>query len=434
MNYQEASAFLYSLKGLGMRLTLDRMERFCKLLGNPEKNFQAIHIAGTNGKGSTSAALASIFQAAGLRTGLYTSPHLIDLCERIQINRSPISHETLAITIERVLPAWKTMESEGAPPTFFELMTALAFQHFRDQKVDVAVIETGLGGRLDATNVLEKPEACVITSISFDHERILGHTLSKIAQEKAGIFKKGARLFAVQSQAEVENALEAKAKELGSIIQFVPPAKRASSDIQNKNGKMKQFFLCEGDNTTYTTSLLGPHQLQNLALAIHTARGLQDQFQLSTHTIERGIAEAHWAGRFDIISSNPWWIIDGAHNIDGLTHACNTWMEAIQAPPGRIIFGVLGDKNFQAMASRLDAWAPNFEIWLVPVDSERAIEPDRLQPFFKQNRPKIWNSVADALASQKADPHPQGTLLLGSLYLVGESLNWLKGEKAKTDT
>ena len=422
MRYQEAQAFLYSLKGLGMRLTLDRMERFCELLGHPEKRIRAVHVAGTNGKGSTSAALASIFQVAGLRTGLYTSPHLVDLRERIQMNRALISEEAFAAAVERALPAWKALEKEGAPPTFFELMTALAFDYFADQKVDIAVIETGLGGRLDATNVIEKPLACVMTSIGLDHERILGGTLAQIAHEKAGIFKEGALLFAADAPPEVHEVLEGRAHKLGLEVEFVPPARKIS--LESQNGQLKQRFEC-GD-AVYETSLLGTHQLQNLALAIHTTRGLQKCLMFSDEAIQQGIAEAKWAGRFDVIGSDPWWILDGAHNADGLKNACAAWMESIGAPPGRVIFGALGDKQFETMAEVLDAWADDLEIWLVPIDSDRALDPQKLVPYFTRNQPRVLDSAADACTAQHEKPHLRGTFLLGSLYLVGEALRWLR--------
>ncbi len=284
----------------GVLYDLARMRRLMTALGGPEARFPAIHIAGTNGKGSTAAHLEAIYRAAGYKTGLYTSPHLVRLEERIQVNRELISAECLAKGVgilEAILKEWPASEW----PTFFEAMTALAFWHFAEEAIDMAVVETGLGGRLDATNILPSPLATVITTISHDHEAILGETLAAIAQEKAGIFKAGVPVFLGQLPVEAEAVMMAAAEKLGVNVTRV-------SDV---------FGL---DIQHYPMSrLLGVHQRVNAGLAVTVVEALQHWLPVEKNAIEQGLRTVDWPGRWQEIAltEGPRLILDGAHNEEG---------------------------------------------------------------------------------------------------------------------
>lgn len=302
MQWASANDFLMRLSHSqeGALYDLARMRRLMTAFGRPEMGFSAIHIAGTNGKGSTAAHLEAIYRAAGYKTGLYTSPHLVRLEERIQVNRELIPAESLAQGVgllEVILKEWPASEW----PTFFEAMTALAFWYFAEEAVDIAVVETGLGGRLDATNILPSPLATVITTISYDHEAVLGETLAAIAQEKAGIFKAGVPVFLGQLPVEAETVMMAVAKGLG--VQVTRLSDAFGLDIQH-----------------YPMSQLqGPHQRVNAGLAVTVVEALRGIVPVEAHAIEQGLLTVDWPGRWHEIAliEGPRLILDGAHNEEG---------------------------------------------------------------------------------------------------------------------
>ena len=308
MTYEQAILFLDGRIGIGWKLRLDSMRSLLAELDNPHTQFKSVHIAGTNGKGSTAAMLESIFRAAGYKTGLYTSPHLLDVRERIQVNRENISPEHFADLMQRIAPF---IEKYGA--TYFEALTALSFLYFAESNVDIAFIETGLGGRLDATNVI-LPILSIITSIDFDHTKHLGDTLEKIAAEKAGIIKPGvpclvgdlppgAEEVAIQF-CEKQNSAFFKAGDIYKLTML--SEKSGATQFQSTNDKFP------GD---MQLSLNGRHQLSNAAIALTACELLlKDGFKVNHQHISFGFSHINWSGRFEIVGQNPTIILDVAHN------------------------------------------------------------------------------------------------------------------------
>src|SRR4051794_12308142 len=311
MSYASSVQFLYSLGNelkVGAKWDLERMRGLLAALGNPERGGRFVHVAGTNGKGSTCAMLASILSASGLRTGLYTSPHLEKPTERIQVNGREVSEQEFSAAFDAIREAAERLiadESIDGYPSYFEIVTAMAFLVFRE-KTDISVIEVGLGGRLDATNVLS-PELTVITPISFDHEAFLGNTLEAIASEKAGILKPNVPLVLARQEAEAEALMTRVAAELAVPVHH-------TRDVTLSRIKLTPYgseFAADG--LPLRLSLPGRHQIENAAAAIVAGRLLK----VEPAAIQEGLADAHWPGRLELISRNPDFILDGAHNPAG---------------------------------------------------------------------------------------------------------------------
>ena len=409
MSYAEAIAYLQALTQFGMRPGLERMERLTALAGHPERALRFIHVAGTNGKGSTCAFLESIYREAGLRVGLYTSPHLVHFSERIQIDRVPISDIDLTEIVSRLRPLAEE-SGLGESPTFFEFATLVALEYFQRQKVDLVVWETGLGGRLDATNVVT-PLACVITNIQFDHEKWLGHTLSEIAFEKAGIIKEEIPVLTASQEPE---ALE--------IIRRIAERKHAPLKALS-NSELQA--ICPGD-----VPLMGQHQRLNAGLAVAAAHCLIDILPVTDKNILDGIHKIYWPGRMQRVhwGKDCELLLDGAHNLGGV----EAFVQAIQAlnrRPTALVVGMLADKALEAMATQLAGLA--LEVFTVPVQNSRTALAATLADFFRRtpSAPVVHEcySVTDAL--QKASNH--GVIAVcGSLYLIGEVLALVGQSKA----
>src|SRR5579862_292504 len=315
--YQAAVASMYALghelaNAPSHKFDLAHMRILLGALDHPERKFPAVLIAGTNGKGSTAATLASILQASGVRTGLYTSPHLVRINERIRINSDQISDDDFALLHGVVARTAERLVEEGElpwHPSFFEMLTAIAFEYFAQNKVDMAVLEVGMGGRLDATNVVE-PRVSVITDISLDHQKFLGNTVTEIAQEKAGIIRPGGVVVTLPQQPQANDVIGSTILELEAqgvnAVPYVPPVSPASSEYLANSaggGRVSRYPLqVMGGQITVETPLLGRHQLRNVALAIAAAEELARQgFPITAATIEHGIRETHWAGRFQVM-------------------------------------------------------------------------------------------------------------------------------------
>jgi len=414
---EDSLGYLYHLHMMGVRLGLENTLALSEAMGNPHTKLKFIHIAGTNGKGSVAASLSSILQKAGVRTGLYTSPHLVKFSERIRIQEQNLPDETLRKLLGRLCPEIDRLRSLGYGITFFEATTILALLAFHEANVGIVVLETGLGGRLDATNIVD-PQLSLITSISYDHEAILGNTLPAIAGEKAGIIKPGKPVLSVEASEEIQSVFQKKADEVSAPLEFV----EAAHLLGLVEGTLFQRIRFRGRE--YRTPLLGQHQLQNVALAIRASEVLAGQgWGITPDHVYRGIEETRWPGRFEVISQNPWFILDGAHNEDGLRNALAAWKSLTGTYPGRIIFGVLKDKQLDLMISQLEETGS--EIWLVPVASPKSTSPDELASRFQKIRPRIWPSAQAALEASHPIP-ARGILLIGSLYLVGEILSRLR--------
>jgi dihydrofolate synthase/folylpolyglutamate synthase len=385
--YSVAIDWLFATQNRGVKLGLDNVRRLLANLGNPQNDLRFVHVAGTNGKGSVCAMIDSIYRAAGVRTGLFTSPHLVRFNERIQINGRPIEDADVVRGLQRI----RAQMDEERHPTFFEITTALAFDYFRSQGVDLVVLETGLGGRLDATNVVH-PLVSVLTSIDMDHQKWLGDTLGEIAAEKAGIIKPGVPVVSGPQFGEVRTVLEQIASSRSAPLSY------AESPIEG-------LFI----------GLAGSHQRLNAAIAveaIHKAR-----IQTDSQALKDGLANVYWPGRFQRITERI--VLDGAHNPAATKCVVETWRECGGPQKATIIFGGLLDKDLQGMIATLSTLAARFLI--VPIRSQRAASPTEIEPFVPQ--PLSATRCASAReALELAHRFKEQILVTGSLFLVGETL------------
>lgn len=397
MNYQEAIKFLYELQLFGARFNLDGISRLAAALGNPERDLRFIHVAGTNGKGSTCAFLASIYREAGLRCGLYTSPHLVSFGERIQINGEPISQADTAIglsLIREIIGPWTDTEK----PTFFEAVTALALWYFKKQLVELVIWETGLGGRLDATNIVS-PLVSVITPIDFDHQNVLGSTLEQIASEKAGIIKTGIPcVTAPQHDAALEVLTKVAQERQSPLVQF---------KLQKLPAKIH-------------LGLRGVFQEMNALTAIYTVECLQPTIPVSREVSVKGLENARWPGRFQLVRAGEReLILDGAHNPSGARALAVTLRLEYPGQRFPFIFASMRDKEWQEVFAIL---SPLCSQWhLVKLDSPRALEPETALDWLmtQGSLAQVDSSLTAALAATADEPL---TVLCGSLYFVGQAL------------
>ncbi len=408
MTINEALEKLYSLHNLGVKLGLANIERLLSTLGNPEKRFPSVHIAGSNGKGSVSSFLASILTEQGLKVGLYTSPHFVKFNERIRINGKEIEDDYILQFMSKV----ENYIAEYSP-TFFELTTALAFEYFARNKVDVAVIETGLGGRLDATNTL-LPLASVITTISYEHTNILGESLNEIAREKAGIIKQNTPLFLGLLPEEAENEIRKIAKERNAKIY----------SLENYLIKGKNFVKIQKADflfTIYKTGLIGYYQLLNAALSSLIANVV---FNIKDYkTLSDGLLKVKentgFQGRYEIYSENPKVIFDAAHNLEGVKIFLQEFAKEKGCSRKTLIFGAMRDKNLAEMLKQL---APHFdEILLTTIDYERAATVEELLQICNANNIKA-SPLTDAAEFVKKfirTKRKECLTILGSIYILG---------------
>lgn len=412
MNVSESIEYLLSLQSAGIKLGLDNMRRLCAELGHPERGLRFLHIAGTNGKGSVAAMLESILRSAGYRTGLYTSPHLVDFGERIRVCGLALDPAELAERTSSLRPVIEKLAGEGIRITFFEATTALAFGVFRDAAPDWVVLETGLGGRLDSTNVVD-PVITAITGIGLDHMEFLGTTLGEIAGEKAGIAKTGCPLVLGQVPDEARSVIIRRCAEISA-----PVVESGNGCPTHWNALLgRQAMRWGGDS--FEIGLAGRHQAANAAVVLSMVdllRGLGHK--ISKSAVEQGLAGVVWPARFEILRTSPPLVLDGGHNPDGMAMALEVWRECFGHDPGRVIFGCMRDKATAKMVSILDR--AELSILLVPVSSPRSAEPGILAEQFRRTRPRSCATLEEARRIDMSEPHPRGTLVLGSLYLAGE--------------
>ncbi len=411
---QSPEEFLASFDKFGIHLGLERIQQLLKDLGSPHQLFPVVHIAGTNGKGSVCAFLLSILQTAGYRVGRYTSPHLLDWRERITINGEWISNENLLTALQEVEAAIVPEFS----PTQFEVITAAMLWYFAKQEVDIAILETGLGGRLDATNVCDRPLVCAITSIGLDHCQQLGNTLGAIASEKAGIIKPKCPVVIAENAPEAIAALQAKATECDAPITWVNAATRTAI------GAIWQGF-------DYPLPLLGNHQLINSAIAIATIQSLRTQgWQISDDAIRIGMANTQWAGRlqwieFNLDGKSREILIDGAHNVA----AAEYLRQFVDASfPNQRKLWVIGILNTKDQAGILKALLhPDDLLFPVPVPNPATTSPQdlaKLVTAILKTPPQPYSSLELGLKAAFADRRsPDIVILCGSLYLVGQFLS-----------
>lgn len=423
-----ANEWLLSLHKLGIKFGLNNMRALAKASGHPERAFPAVHIAGTNGKGSCAAFLAAIAQAAGLKVGLTTSPHLARLNERIAINGAPISDRDLAFEVERIRESLAQLNAarpaDPIRPTFFEATILLAFRYFAREKVDLAIVETGLGGRLDATNVL-MPKLCVITNIALEHTELLGATLPAIAREKGGIIKRGVPLITGVREPAALAVLE------GLAAKRQAPCLRLGRefDVRATNAKHETLSFRAADTTLakLRLSLAGEHQRDNAALAFAAACELARLgFPIDRTAIRHGLENARWPGRLEWRAGNPPWLIDCAHNPAGIETLARHLETTLKGRRLLFVFAVMKDKDYTPMLARLAPLSGDWIFTAPPIP--RAEEPKRLAALLPKGDGRVL-AIADyrrALARAKAlEGEYDCVVLAGSIYWVGAAQGFL---------
>ena len=418
MTGQEAIERIQKEAWVGRKPGLERTRALLDRLGNPERELRYVHITGTNGKGSTAAMTASILTAAGLRTGLYTSPHLWRFHERFQVDGNPIPDEALGRIGERVLEAGRSIPD---PATEFELMTALGLLYFQEAGCDIVVLEVGLGGRLDSTNVIPSPEAAVITNIGLEHTQELGNTLAAIAGEKAGIIKPGCSTVLYHQSREVEEVVESVCCREGSPLILTAPD---SLEVLS-TGREGQRFIYRGRGP-FQLSLLGEYQLYNAAAALETVWRLADRgWKIPERAVQEGLERALWPGRMELARRGPDLLLDGSHNPQCMG-ALRRSLEALY-PGEKVTFltGVLADKDYPAMMGELLPLARAF-VTVTP-DSPRALPARELAQYLCREgvtaHPCQGLEQGLELARSLAGEGP--VCVCGSLYMIGEARHCL---------
>ncbi len=423
MTYKEAMDYISSVGRFGSNYGLERTFRLLELLGSPHEKIKFIHVAGTNGKGSTTAMITKILRGLGYKVGMYTSPYLEEFEERIQINGENINKDTLVNLLEEVKIAISKVIEEGYEhPTEFEIITALMFLHFYNEKVDYGVIEVGLGGRLDSTNVLT-PKVSVITSISLDHMNILGDNLKDIAKEKAGIIKAGVPVILYPQEKEVEEVIVKVAKEKNSKVYFI---KKETARLININYEdLYQNVEIESYKNKYTIKLplLGEHQILNLNVALNTIEVLceQEKAKLDKILVKKSLKDVKWIGRLEVLGMKPTIVIDGAHNIDGIKALRKNIEKYFKYNKIYLLLGILADKQVKEMIEEIAEIAE--KIYALTPHSERAeLSEDLKNEILKYNLNTIaFESYEEAfLLALKEAKEEDLILISGSLYMIGD--------------
>jgi len=414
MTYQEALAYISTVSSRGSKPGLERIRTLMDGLGNVQNRLKFVHLAGTNGKGSTSCMLSNILMQAGYKTGLFISPFIIRFNERMQVNGRHIPDDTLAEIVERVS---KVADAMDDAPTEFELITAAAFVWFAEENCDIVVLETGLGGRLDATNLIETNECAVITNIGIDHTDYLGSTLAEIAYEKACIIKDGRPVVSYGSDREALDVIMNYALTHGNPITVTDfdAIEPVSADLTG------QSFRYEGAD--YTIRLLGAHQQRNAALVLETVKVLRELgWRISHKHVTDGMAAAQWPARFELLHEDPIVFVDGAHNIQGVESLCRAVKDYLGGRRIVCLTGVLADKDWQQMMQLLQSFASDF-ITVTP-DSPRALTNEELAAYLRDAgcEARAAESVAEGmtLALQRAKDTDSVVVACGSLYMASE--------------
>lgn len=447
MNYSEAVSYLESLvdfERLGFRrhfadtVNLDTIRRLLELLGNPQRGLGCVHIAGTKGKGSTAAILESVLREAGLVTGLFTSPHLVSFRERIRIAGEMATEEEIAWAVEQVQGPIEAMRAEGKlnPSTFFEAYTAMAYLLFRRRGVQVAVMETGLGGRLDATNTCE-PVACAITTLGLDHTEILGHTLAEIAREKAGIMKPGVPVVFAPQEREAEAVLREVAAEVGAPLREAPKVltRREASRLAipaddaggvPRPGQEVTVGMREGE-ITVELPLVGEHQAVNLATVLGLVEALREKgFDISDDAVREGARKLRWPGRLEVVGVRPWVVLDVAHNEPSAKALAGALPGMLEYERLVAVVGLMGEKDAGAFCGML---APLVEVVvLTQARNPRALPVGELEKACEGmwKRVVVTQSVPEAFEVAKAEAGVRDCVLVtGGLYVVGEVMEEL---------
>ncbi len=413
-SYKESLDYLYGLQKYGIKFGLNCTNKLLARVGNPHHKLRFIHIAGTNGKGSTAAILSRILREHGIKAGLYTSPHLVRFAERFRLNDEEVSTERILQVFEKI----RATLDESQSPTFFEMTTAMAFQYFFEEQADFVIAETGMGGRLDATNVIS-PEVCVITNVGFDHQQFLGSTLSSIGREKAGIIKKGIPVVTGALQPVIQGILKT------ACMDKAAPLYRFKSEFRvrrNSNGSF-QYQGIERRLPSLNLNLMGPHQVGNAALALAALEVLEQKhiISLRPERVEHAMREVKWPARLEVLETNPTIILDGAHNPQGAESLRIALKEDFTYKKLHLVMGIMADKDIVGILRRLLPLAET-AIFTRPRYS-RGANPDDVR---KMARPYIQKyyvipEAASAIQEARNMARPDDLICItGSLYFAGE--------------
>ncbi|MCS6977333.1 MAG: bifunctional folylpolyglutamate synthase/dihydrofolate synthase [Gemmatales bacterium] len=424
-------------------LKLDRMRSLLRRLGNPERGLPIVHIAGSKGKGSVAAMLSAVLQAAGMRTGLFTSPHLIRVEERVQIDGQPIDPDDLTRLMRIIADVVPDIEDEqGSQPTFFEIVTALGFLYFAQKKADLAVIEVGLGGRFDSTNVCD-PLVSVITSISFDHTQQLGNTLVAIAGEKAGIIKPGRPVVSGETKPEPAEVIATHAAMQGSPLRVL----KRDFDVEYRPGSVSgsdpqlpgmRFQSAHRHWPWMELGLLGRHQAANAAVVVAVVEELvRHGYAISDDAVAHGLRNVRWPARVEVVSQRPWVIVDCAHNVASCEALVSTLAESLPPLPWTLLFAASRDKDLPGMMRVL---APHFQtaIFTRYRSSQRGADPELLLSLWRDaggRNGQIVESPTEAYHRIRGDLRNDELLCVtGSVFLAGEILAEIRAEPGGGDT
>ena len=425
MNIDEALDWLYNVRRFGPNRTLEPTRRYLELLGNPQESFKSIHITGTNGKGSTSAFTASILEAAGFKVGLYTSPHLERFNERIKVNRVEISDEDTARLLTEARKIFEEMVSypKPMPLRFFDILTGVCFKYFEEQKVDFGVIEVGLGGRLDATNLIN-PLVSVITNIGYEHVNILGPTLEDIAHEKAGIIKKNTPVVTGESNPNITDVFKKTTYELGSELFVVAQSAQYQRISTGQDGQIFNLKTPQREYRGLRIPLFGMHQILNATTSVLAIEALSKSgIDISQSSIKTGLQNVYWPARLEIIHNKPTIILDCAKDAEATEAVKETIKSDLNNRRTIAVISMSSDKNIEGMISNISEVADRFILTKHSV-TYRAAEPDRLiKEVVKYRKPyEVYLNRDEAFkhAVDIADPDDM-ILVIGSVYLAGDA-------------
>ncbi len=407
MSYLDSVRYLYALGNelkVGAKWGLERMQALLAALGNPERGQRFVHVAGTNGKGSTCAMIASALRCAGFRTGLYTSPHLIQPTERIQIDGVAVTPEEFADAFQIVHQAAEKLDEH---PSYFETLTAMALVIFRE-RCDIAVMEVGLGGRLDATNVIA-PELCVITPIAYDHEAFLGNTIESIAAEKTGILKPGIPVIVAKQLAAAETVIANRAHELNCRMIRTCDARLESAGVSAFGSR---FVL---DGIRYECTLPGRHQIENATAAILACRELA----INETDIQVGLKETQWPGRLEYVRRSPAFVLDGAHNPAGAAALAEYILAFCRNRPVWLVYGAMRDKVIEEVTAQLFPLAERLIV--TAANFPRALRPEAILEITSHPNATVTHTIGEAIAVARQAPAEAMVFFTGSLFVVGEA-------------
>jgi dihydrofolate synthase / folylpolyglutamate synthase len=438
--YDQALVYLYNLQKFGIKFGLSKTENLLKAFKHPQRHLKCIHIAGSNGKGSVAAMLASIYSRAGYKVGLFTSPHLIDFRERFQINGRMISKGQTLDLIKEIQEKADSQE----PPTFFEFVTAMALLYFYREKVDLAIMETGLGGRLDATNII-RPLITVITTITLEHQEYLGKTLKSIALEKGGIIKHQVPLITGVSQKKVQGILEALCQDKQAPMLLAGRDFKTRKTGQGRFSYSSEFGVrssefglkkANGSSSPVTRhsslrlGLLGDHQIKNAGLALTVVQGLHDKYPVTEEAIREGLEGVNWPGRMEVLSQRPWLVLDGAHNPGAMRTLSQNIPRVFSYKRLYLVFGMMKDKEIGQTFNYMIPLAD--KVFLTRAQYDRSADPETLRPFIEgKNLPcQLFPALPSAIKQAIKEADPEDLILItGSLFIVGEARAWWERHK-----